>query len=232
MVATLDGRASLAGRSAPISGPADRELFHALRTIADGVLVGAATVRGERYGPLIRDEGRRSERVRRGRPPQPLACIVSASLDLDPGIPLLADADSRVIVLTASDGELAPSAAEIDYVRTVRGGVLDLGAALAELRRRHGITTLLCEGGPHLAGELAAAGLLHELYVTIAPILAGEPAPGERDLRILAGALLDPAIELRLTGALQGDAHLFLRYAVVAPERVSRETIPSSSPAS
>ena len=48
-------------------------------------------------------------------------------------------------------------------------------------------------------------------------------------LRILAGPELQPPVELSLLGVLESDSHLFLRYGVVAPERVSRETMPSSS---
>src|SRR5436305_4923759 len=62
MVSTADGRATLAGRSGPVSGQADRELFHALRASADAVLVGAGTVRTERYGRILRDEELRSRR--------------------------------------------------------------------------------------------------------------------------------------------------------------------------
>ena len=51
-------------------------------------------------------------------------------------------------------------------------------------------------------------------------------------LTFLAGAELDPAVELRLLGVLENESHLFLRYGVVAPERVSRATMPSSSDAS
>src|SRR4030081_2131726 len=56
MVSTVDGRATLGGRSAPLSGRADRELFHGLRAAVDAVLVGAGTVRMERYGRIIREE--------------------------------------------------------------------------------------------------------------------------------------------------------------------------------
>ena len=89
MVTTVDGRATLGGRSGAISGGADRALFHALRTGADGVLVGAGTVRTERYGRIISDEPRRRERARRGLSEEPLACIVSGRLVLGEEIPLL-----------------------------------------------------------------------------------------------------------------------------------------------
>src|ERR1700689_1510759 len=52
MASTVDGRATIGGRSGPIGNRADHELFHALRTTVDAVLVGAGTVRAERYGRL------------------------------------------------------------------------------------------------------------------------------------------------------------------------------------
>jgi riboflavin biosynthesis pyrimidine reductase len=232
MISTADGRATIGGRSGSISGPADRGLFHALRAPADAIMVGASTVRIERYGRLISDASRRQLRERRGLLPEPLAVIVTRSLKLDPTTPLLAEPASRVVVLTPSPGEIPPTAAQVEYVRTEQDGVLDLGLAFAQLHERYGVGLLLCEGGPHLAGELLAAGLLHELFLTIAPRLAGGDPPAASAPRILAGGELEPTVELALAGVLEADSHLFLRYVVVAPERVSRETMLSSSLAS
>jgi riboflavin biosynthesis pyrimidine reductase len=235
MISTADGRASLGGRSGPLSGEADRELFHGLRAAVDAVLVGAGTVRTERYGRLVADASRRELRRRRGLGEEPLACIVSGRLALDADIPLLQDPHARVAVLTASAAGLSlpTAAAHVDYVRTARAGVLDLPAALAELSERFAVRTLLCEGGPHLAGQLLAAELVDELFLSVSPKLAGgEPAGGEA-LRILAGAELEPPVELELLGVLRNGSDLFLRYGVAgARERVSRETTASSSLAS
>jgi riboflavin biosynthesis pyrimidine reductase len=181
---------------------------------------------------VIRDHGRRQLRVQRGLSPEPLACIVSRSLQIDPDVPLLAEPEARVLVLTASAGKLPESSAEVGYVRAERGGELDLARALGQLHERFDVRTLLCEGGPHLAGELLGGGLLDELLLSISPRLVGGEAPGGASaMRILAGVELEPATELRLLGVLQSASHLFLRYEVVASERVSRETTLSSSEA-
>ena len=216
MVATADGRATVAGRSAPISGRADRALFHGLRTAVDAVLVGAGTVRTERYGRLIVDQSRRQLRRDRGMQEEPLACIVSGRLALDSDIPLLAEPAARVVVLTSSAASLTPTAAHVDYIRTHTDGVLDLPAALGELGSAFAVQSVLCEGGPHLARQLLACGLVDELFLSLAPKLAGgEPAGGEA-LRILAGAELEPPAELELTGVLESESFLFLRYGVSA----------------
>ncbi len=213
MVATADGRATLSGRSGTISSDADRALFHALRTAVDGVLVGAGTVRTERYGRLIRDESRRREREARGLTPEPLACIVSGLLLLEEDIPLLSTPEARIVLLTASAASLPASEAHVDYVRS-EGGQLDLTAALGALTERFGISSLLCEGGPHLARQLIGAGLLDELFLSLSPLLAGgEPSGGEA-LRILAGPELEQPAKLELLGALEADSTLFLRYRV------------------
>jgi riboflavin-specific deaminase-like protein len=237
MACTADGRATVGGRSGPIGDRGDRELFHALRTAVDAVLVGAGTVRAERYRRLVRSEEHRRLRRERGLAEEPLACIVSASLDLAPDIPLLADPAARVAILTPSTaGELngypAPPAACVEYVRAARGGQLDLRAALAELRARLGVRTVLCEGGPHLSGQLFAAGLIDELFLSLAPKLAGGGAAEGRGggsdggagspagsgaaahPRILSGPELQPPVELELLGALESESHLLLHYRV------------------
>jgi riboflavin biosynthesis pyrimidine reductase len=232
MVSTIDGRASLEGRSGPIADGADRELFHALRATVDAVLAGAGTMRVERYGRLIRDEDRRRLRRERGLRPEPLACIASASLALPPDLPLLAEPEAHVVVLTPSEAELASSAARVDYVRAARDGQLDLPLALAQLRADFGVELLLCEGGPHLNGSLLAAGLVDELWLSLAPKLAGgDPTDGEA-LRIIAGEEFEQPLQVALLGVLEHDSQLFLRYGVSARARVSRATTDSSSLAS
>ncbi len=230
MISTVDGRATLEGRSGAMSDRADRALFHGLRGAVDAVLVGAGTARAEHYGRIVPDAARRCERRRRGLSEEPLACIVSEQLALTPQeIPLLGEPEARVAILTASAASLPASAAHVEYVRAERGGRLDLHAALAALGRRFDVRSVLCEGGPHLAWELLAGGLLDELFLSLAPLLAGGGSSGEETLRILAGDELEPPVELELLGALHSGSHLFLRYGVGAPERVSRETIASSS---
>src|SRR2546427_12230708 len=53
MISTADGRASIGGRSGPLGGRADRELFHAPRTVVDAVMVGPAARPGEPCGRMI-----------------------------------------------------------------------------------------------------------------------------------------------------------------------------------
>jgi riboflavin-specific deaminase-like protein len=214
MVSTLDGRATLAGRSGALGNRADRQLFHALRASVDAVLVGAGTVRAERYGRIIADEARRRARRDSGLSEEPLACIVSETLTLPTDIPLLSDPAAHVVVLTPSQDNLPACGAHVEYVRTRRDGHLDLHAALRELREQFGVGTLLCEGGPHLNGRLLEAGLVDELFLTVAPKLAGGDPIDAPALRIVAGPELEPPVALRLLSVADNGSHLFLRYGV------------------
>jgi riboflavin-specific deaminase-like protein len=231
MISTVDGRATIGGRSGPIGSRADRALFRGLRTVVDAVMVGAGTVRAERYGQIIREESHRRLRRERGLSEEPHTFIVSGRLSLSGDIPLLAAAGSRVAIVTASAASLPECPARVEYVRAERNGSLDLPAALAELRERFAVRTLLCEGGPHLNAHLLAAGLVDELFLTLSPKLAGGEETSGEGLRIVAGPELEKNIELELLAALESDSEMFLRYGVCAsaPERVSRETISRSS---
>jgi 2,5-diamino-6-(ribosylamino)-4(3H)-pyrimidinone 5'-phosphate reductase len=214
MVSTLDGRASIGGRSGPIGNRADRELFHALRASVDAVMAGAGTVRVERYGRIIPNATTRERRVERGLTEEPLACIVSARLSLPDDLPLLNEPAARVAIVTPSAASLTGTSAQIEYVRAGSDGRLDLQLAMRELRERFGVRTLLCEGGPHLNAELLQAGLVDELFLSLAPKLTGgEDVTGEA-LRIIAGATFEQPLELELLGALENESDLFLRYGV------------------
>ena len=207
MVATLDGRASVAGRTAPISSVADRQLFHALRTRVDAVMIGAHTVRTERYGRLVRDPHRREQRVAAGLAADPLAIVVSGRLDLPGDLPLLADHASSVVIITASDASLGCCAARVSYLRDVP---LNLRGALERLHGEHGVRSILCEGGPRLNASLLAAGLVDELFVTTVPKLAG--ASGA--LSIFGEAAVDEPVGASLTWLLECEGELFARYRV------------------
>src|SRR5688572_21269902 len=116
MVTTADGRATIGGRSGPIGNKADQDLFHALRTRFDAVMVGAGTLRAENYGRLVRKPERREARARAGLAPDPLAVVVSGRLDLPADLPLLHEPEQDVLIATFSEQEVE-GAARIEYLR-------------------------------------------------------------------------------------------------------------------
>lgn len=209
MVATADGAAHLGGRTFGMGSEADRLAFRRLREYCDAVLVGAGTVRAERYGPPRLDPEARGRRLRRGLAPVPRMVVVSRSLDLDPQLRLFRDPSNRPAVLTTEDADperrrrLAPVAEVLGFGV---GGV-DLPAALGWLRGR-GVRWLLCEGGPTLNAHLLAGGVVDELLLTLAPRLVGGDAG-----RIVAGHL-PSALHLDLVELREFRGELLLRYRV------------------
>src|SRR5690606_711218 len=95
-------------------------------------------------------------------------------------------------------------AAERAEVLVAGEDLVDLAAAVRLLRER-GLGRILCEGGPRLNAELAAAGLIDELALTMSPLLAGGNAA-----RILNGVA--SRTPLALAHVLEEDGVLFIRY--------------------
>jgi riboflavin-specific deaminase-like protein len=199
---TLDGRATIEGRSGQIGSETDTAMLVGLRTRFDAVMIGAGTMRAERYGRVVNDQGKRGRRQRLGLPPDPLTVIISGRLDLPWEAPLFSEGGS-VLVFTASE-EAPPAVAS--SLRVIRhDGHVDMTEALRYLRRERGIRALLCEGGPRLHAELWTLGLVDELFLTVAPKLTGA-GPS-----ILEGELAAPA-PLELAWLLEEEGELFGRY--------------------
>ena len=203
-VTTLDGRAAIAGRSGPLGSEADTEMLQRLRTRFDAVMIGAGTMRAERYGRMVSDPDFRAYRESTGLSGDPLAVIISNRLELPWDASLFTDGAGEVVVFTASEDEPPETATPVTVVRHPEGVELDKG--LEWLRKDRGVNSVLCEGGPTLHGRLREGDLADELFLTIAPKLAGGEAP-----RILEGAL--PEVEeLELVWLLDNDGELFGRY--------------------
>ena len=187
-------------------------MFHGLREQVDAVLVGTVTLRVERYGRLIKDPERRRRRVERGLTPEPLACVVTRAGDVPVDIPLFQDPESRILVFGPAGMELdCPARVEVEVLDP---GEMTLTTAMRRLRSHHGIGSLLCEGGPTLFGALLTEWLVDELFLTVAPKLAG----GGRSPTISTGPVLPSPAPLRLRWALERAGSLFLRYSVGYPE--------------
>ena len=210
MVASVDGRATLQGRSGSLASEADKQIFLDLRTQTDAIMVGPATIAVENYGPLIKSDERRERRRARGLDPLPLAVTVTRSMELPLQAPLFQDPGSRIVVLTNSDRDPPPCPAQL-IVERIPGDPIDIVAGLGRLRSAHGVRSLLHEGGPTLLGSVTAVGALDELFLTRSPKLVGS---GEGPT-ILEGSAPDRPLSLELLSLMREDAFLFLRYAVV-----------------
>jgi len=206
MVVSGDGRAAFEGKTAPLSDPADRELFHLLRSQADAILVGTGTLRTERYGPLTKSDRLRALRAEAGLSADAIGATLTRTLELPYDIPLFQDPATRFIAYTSSDREPEPCPAQLEVVRMP---VLDPALAVEDLRANHGVRCVLCEGGPRLNSPLFSAGVVDDLFLTISPALVGGHAP----LTIIEGELPGTS-RLELRQALEHDSTLLLRYAV------------------
>jgi riboflavin-specific deaminase-like protein len=207
MVSSLDGKATIEWRTKGLSTELDRQLFHHLRTQADAVMVGAGTVRIERYGRMAKTDELRDKREREGLARDPLAVVVSARLDLPADLPLLNEPEQRVVIATGSDASLPDLRGQVEYARVGD----DLPLLMARLREDHGVRSVLCEGGPTLNSHLLAAGLVDELFLTLHPKLTG----GASALTIVAGRDLVEPEELRLVSVAEGAGDLFTRWGAV-----------------
>jgi riboflavin biosynthesis pyrimidine reductase len=198
MVVSADGSVTDEhGWSDGLGGKADFRIFRTLRALADGIMMGAATVRTGRIGPakLTADL-----RARRGAEPAPII-VVSRSLDLDWDSPLF-QADSTIVV--TSDFAKPPSHATVIMAGD---GDLDLAYAVEALHKDHGLYHLLCEGGPVLTTSLLRAGLVDELCLNLAPTLIGSA----HHTRLLGDL---PRHDLTLTSVYTEEDVLFLRYGL------------------
>lgn len=207
-VSSLDGAVTLGGRSGALGSPDDQRLMSVLRTLADVIVVGAGTVRAEGYGGLRLPAASVDWRRARGLSDQPPLAVVSSSLDLDPAHPFFSAAVVRPLVLTH---EAAPAGRRAALAEVAE--VIDCGAAsvepalLVQALAERGMPQQLCEGGPHLFGELLAADRVDELCLSLSPVLVAGDAG-----RIVQG-VAEAARPMRLVHALPAGDMLLLRYA-------------------
>ena len=204
MVSSLDGKATLDWRTKGLSSDVDRRLFHHLRTQADAVMVGAGTAREERYGRMTKNEELRQKRQNEGLVPDALAVVVSGRLDLPADLPLLNEPEQHVVIATGSDATIEGLGEHVEYARVGD----DLPRLMAYLHERHGVRSVLCEGGPTLNSFLFAAGLVDELFLTMNPKVIG----GAAALTIVAGREVVDPVELALVSVAEADGELFTRW--------------------
>jgi riboflavin-specific deaminase-like protein len=175
MAMSLDGAAvGPDGRSRSISSAADRVLLSELRRLSDVVLVGASTIRAERYRPMIEVPEQASVRSALGLAPAPVLAVVSASLDLPWQDAMFQESTIRPIVITtesATEDRLLIAERHSQVIR-LPGAAADVKVMLARLREL-GLNRIVCEGGPRLLARLIASDLIDEVDITISPMLTG-----------------------------------------------------------
>jgi riboflavin biosynthesis pyrimidine reductase len=213
LVSSLDGSVTLGNVSGGLGGPADLKALGRVRDACDVILVGAGTVRDEAYPPYPGGADRQRRRAAKGLAPQPPVAMVTRTGALPPGHPLVADPARPPIVVVAGADEdrvrsaLAPTPAGPTIRWVVAGAAeLDWREAIDGLAGL-GLPRISCEGGPRLNGALLDAGLIDEVFLTVAPALVGGDG-----LRLTATQAPARRAELTLISALTYGSELLLRY--------------------
>lgn len=205
MVATVDGQGRIGANTDRLGGEVDQQLFIGLREQVDCVMAGTRTIEAEQYkGPASKPETR-AAREASGLRPRPLFVTVTRSGHVPWPAPVFQDEGVECVVFCES--ELATGEARASVTQVAE---LDPAAMLRTLAERFGVRSVLLEGGAHLNTPFFAAGLVDELFLTVAPLLTGgaEPFP------IVAGDLGE-GLPLRLISVLLDDEHhLYLRYGL------------------
>jgi len=242
--ATLDGVVSLnspgesGGGEITGTNPHDRLIMGLLRSTADAVVVGAGTQRSvPRHlwtaSHVFPDLAKAFAELRsdRGMAPTPLNVIVSAHGDLDLTLPVFQSGKVEVLIVTTGEGSRALSVQQLPAsVRIARVQGSNHLSARAVLREVQGLChgrVILVEGGPHLLGDFLFERALDELFLTVAPQIAGRdstaPRPG-----LVAGREFAPADPLwpSLVGIQRAGGFLFLRYSFVTVVGARKQSAP------
>jgi riboflavin biosynthesis pyrimidine reductase len=232
-VTSLDGVVSLEapGRAGggDISGnnKHDHMVMGILRAVADAVIVGAGTLRksprhvwtAEHIYPPFSSLYQQL-RHNLGKAGSPLNVIVTREGNINLNQPLFQSGEVPVLLITTMQGQhllrqqTIPSSTEIIALEQSAKGELSARAILEVVQRARPGNLILTEGGPQLLASFFAERCLDELFLTLAPQVAGRDATIERP-GLVAGKLFAPDFPLwgSLVSIKRETSHLFLRYA-------------------
>lgn len=214
---SADGKLAPANRVfEPFTNSYDHNFLYLLRTRADAVMAGARTVAS---GDVSMDSGGgrfEAIRLREGRSRHNLRIVVSASGNVSPRLRIFEVKSSPVILLTTARANPAALAKLKGVAEVVPCGdkVIDWNFAFTHLWKHWGVRSLLCEGGGELNGALVEAGMVDEIYLTIAPVIfGGHHAPTLADGN--GFPTLSKATNLVLKHRFRRANNLFLCYKVL-----------------
>lgn len=218
LVTSLDGAVTGPdGRTGSINTPSDHLVFALHRAHADAIVVGAQTVRSERYRAVDLAPWQRELRRAEGLSSFPTLAVVTHSLELGSTLASAGALDVGPVVVFTTAGK---SQAAVAPVTAAGVEVVQLGSAevdLVEVTRQlaqRGCLRLLTEGGPRLHAGLLAAGLVDELSMTLAPVMVGGDGG-----RTTTGDWLT-GLAFRLRFALHADDEtVFLNYVRSTPSQ-------------
>lgn len=183
MVSSVDGKVTIEGTERGIGSPTDQRLMRELRVHADVVINGAGTLRASGTSSRLGDPALEQLRTSRGKPPAPIAAVLSGSGNLPLDRAFFTARDFEAVIYLGS--QVPPdrrAAIEATGRRVVdlpddhpRGATV--AAMLRHMRHELGARLLLVEGGPHLNGQLIEAGFVDEFFLTVGPVIVSGPGP-------------------------------------------------------
>jgi riboflavin biosynthesis pyrimidine reductase len=230
-VTTLDGIVALneSGHTGggDISGfnQHDKMVMGLLRAVADAVIVGAGTLRSvpkhrwtaqHIYPPL--EDAYHQLRSSMGKTAPPLNVIVTNHGAIDFNLPLFQSGEVPILIVTNKQGEERIRAQNLQpFVQLAAiqiDGPLSAQAILQEVNHIRKCEVILVEGGPQLMGDFFAERVLDELFLTLAPQIAGRAGEFDRP-GLVMGKRFAPEHPIwgTLVSVKRGESHLFLRYA-------------------
>ena len=228
-VMSHDGRASFSvaghegGADVSAFNPHDQWLMGLLRARADAVIVGANTLRTESEHEWTSQficpsdaEGFAQLRRLEGRQDAPVQVFVTRSGDITKSATVFHQKDLTSVIVTTVSGAERVASLGLRSVEVIVAGShdVDLNHAIAELRRRFGVSSVLCEGGPRVYGAFVGAQLIDEEFLTLSPVLIGADENNRRPGLIEGLALLPAsAHRARLLSVRRAGDHLFMRTA-------------------
>lgn len=204
----------------------DQALMGILRAAADAVIVGASQLRRppgtlwtpSSIFPALADEYSQLRRAAGKQSPHPLQVIITASGRLDVSLPIFHLPEVEVFVITTPAGEavlrraVLPATIKFAVIESAeRAGPIEILAQLQRITGPDGV--YLIEGGPRLAGMFFEAGRLDELFLTVAPQVAGRDESSTRP-GFVSDIVFAPKTPLwgELVSLRRAGSHLFLRY--------------------
>ena len=198
LIASVNGAAAgTDGTSESLTNRVDRRILGTIRRLSEIVLVGAASVRTEGYF----------------LPKTASLAIITGSGDLTghripDDVPI-----GKVVVLcpaaAASTVRLTLGAENVSIVELSASkgrAEVDLTEAIHALRAL-GRNSIVCEGGPKLAGQLLNAGLVDELCLSTSPQVSATVKP------VLPGLISGSPLHLEQLLS-DVDGHLFARWTL------------------
>lgn len=207
MISTIDGGIEVDGVSGGLGGPGDKQVFSAIRGLADVIVAASGTVIAEDYRKPQTPQRIQDMRVARGQAPFPRLAIVTRSLSIDPNHGVF-DPDARPIVVThqGAPQDKREALAEVADIMTAGETEVVLHNALTQFAAT-GAKCVLVEGGPTLNGAFAEDDLIDEWSLSSSPLIVG----GSGGRVVKSRNSFEPR-RFRLDRTLHDDGFLFHRY--------------------